>query len=82
MLNTLNIPWPWFSHSHDLTRPDTQSNLYTLLDNGNTRVASNPGEKSRGQVLTVNEATMEADLYFNVNLPHLLLCAWHGSVVG
>jgi arylsulfate sulfotransferase len=70
MLNTLNIPWPWFSHSHDLTRPDTQSTLYTLLDNGNTRVASNPGEKSRGQVLTVNEATMEADIYFNVNLPY------------
>jgi hypothetical protein len=70
MLNTLNIPWPWFSHSHDLTRPGTQSNLYTLLDNGNTRVASNPGEKSRGQVLTVNEGTMEADIYFNVNLPY------------
>src|SRR5579883_241845 len=53
-------PWPWFSHQHDA---GFESNgVFTVFDNGNTRVAQNPGitENSRGMVLNVDETNMVA----------------------
>ncbi len=51
-------PYPWFTHQHDAGFELGANTLMTVWDNGNTRVAQNPGvtEHSRGMVLTVNEA--------------------------
>jgi arylsulfate sulfotransferase len=59
---------PWFSHQHD---PHFLSDNTTLIvfDNGNTRIAQNPGEKSsRGQVLKIDEKAHTATVVMNADL--------------
>ncbi|HLY19762.1 MAG TPA: aryl-sulfate sulfotransferase, partial [Bryobacteraceae bacterium] len=68
MVNTPNIPSPWFSHQHDVEVQATANpKLIMLFDNGNTRHASDPTATSRGQVLSINETALTADIYMNVN---------------
>jgi arylsulfotransferase ASST len=63
MLNTPNIPSPWFSHQHDVEFATTgKDRMLTLFDNGNTRRATDPTAQSRGQELSVNEATLTVDI--------------------
>src|SRR4029079_19245356 len=52
---TTNSPdtTPWFSHQHNAHFIDDHTMI--LLDNGNTRRASDPTANSRGQVWTLNE---------------------------
>jgi arylsulfate sulfotransferase len=70
MLNTPNIPSPWFSHQHDAGILVNESPKEIILfDNGNTRHATDPTAVSRGQVLTIDETTLTADIHTNVNLP-------------
>jgi arylsulfate sulfotransferase len=59
-------PNPWFSHQHDAHFVD--GTTMVLLDNGNTRQASDPNAHSRGQVWKLNEQTMTATLMLNVDL--------------
>jgi hypothetical protein len=70
MVNTPDIPSPWFSHQHDVEVWTAYNpKELTLFDNGNTRVAADPGSKSRGQVLTIDESTLSADILANVDFP-------------
>lgn len=70
MLNTPNIPSPWFSHQHDVeVLVNNNPKQLILFDNGNTRRASDPTANSRGQVLTIDEVAMTADIHTNVDLP-------------
>ncbi|MGD0362295.1 MAG: aryl-sulfate sulfotransferase, partial [Bryobacteraceae bacterium] len=70
MVNTPQIPSPWFSHQHDVGIQATDNpKLLTLFDNGNTREATDPTAKSRGQVLSIDEPALTADIHFNANLP-------------
>jgi len=70
MLNTPQIPSPWFSHQHDVEVQATANPKQILLfDNGNTRHAADPSAKSRGQVLSINEQTLVADIEANVDFP-------------
>ncbi|HEY7338725.1 MAG TPA: aryl-sulfate sulfotransferase [Bryobacteraceae bacterium] len=59
--------YPWFSHQHD---PNFQADGVTLMlyDNGNTRIAGDPGGHSRGQALRIDEARREAWLLLNADL--------------
>jgi len=61
-------PWPWFSHQHDAAF-EADGNL-TVFDNGNTRVAQNPGlvENSRGQAYVIDEANRTARKVLDVDL--------------
>jgi arylsulfate sulfotransferase len=59
--------YPWFSHQHDAEWIFT-STFMSLFDNGNTRIAANPGEHSRGQVLNVNQSTMTATVVDNLDM--------------
>jgi hypothetical protein len=59
-------PSPWFSHQHDAHFIDDHTLI--LLDNGDTRRASDPTADSRGQVWTLDEQTMTATLAFNGDL--------------
>jgi len=70
MLNTHNIPNSWFSHTHDAEFATCGTpRLLTVFDNSNTRYAQNPGKvHSRGQVLSINETAMTADLYLNTDM--------------
>jgi len=68
MINTPNIPSPWFSHQHDVeVWTNYTPKLITLFDNGNTRHASDPSALSRGQVLIPNEQTFTVDFQANVD---------------
>jgi arylsulfate sulfotransferase len=73
MLNTPNIPLPWFSHQHDVEVWTNKSQKQlTLFDNGNTRRASNPSADSRGQALSIVEnaptyTNMTVDIHTNVD---------------
>jgi hypothetical protein len=61
-------PYPWFTHQHDA---GFESNgTFTVFDNGNTRVADNPGviENSRGQAYQIDEANRVATLAVNSDL--------------
>jgi hypothetical protein len=60
-------PYPWFSHQHD---PNFLADGRTLLvfDNGNTRIADNPGQHSRGQAYSVDEAAMAVTPVINTDL--------------
>ena len=60
--------YPWFSHQHDVQFTGNTTTQLTVFDDGNTRVAMNPGENSRGQVLSVDESTMQASLAVNADL--------------
>jgi hypothetical protein len=65
---TLNgaSPDAWFSHQHNAHFIDDTTMV--LLDNGNTRRASDPAANSRGQVWTIDEQTMTATLVLNADL--------------
>jgi len=66
MLNTPQISNPWFSHQHDVEIQATANpKLIMLFDNGNTRHASNSSSKSSGQVISIDENTLIADIYLN-----------------
>jgi hypothetical protein len=68
MLNTPNIPSPWFSHQHDVEVWVTYNpKMLTLFDNGNTRHATDPSADSRGQALSLDESAMTVDFYGNVD---------------
>lgn len=59
-----SVTYPWFSHQHDFEFDGTN---YGVFDNGNTRL-SQVGGKSRGQVLSLNEASRTASLLVNIDL--------------
>jgi arylsulfate sulfotransferase len=59
---------PWFSHQHDSHFLSDNTTLI-LFDNGNTRIAQNPGElSSRGQVLKIDEKAHTATVVMNADL--------------
>ncbi|MES1260718.1 MAG: aryl-sulfate sulfotransferase [Acidobacteriota bacterium] len=58
-------PWPWFSHQHDV---EFDGNNFELYDNGNTRLTEHAGTTSRGQVWTLDEASLTARLILNVDM--------------
>lgn len=57
-----NDPYPWFSHQHHAGFDGGTTNVLSLFDNGNTRVAPPPGAglggNSRGYVIGLNYANM------------------------
>ena len=61
-------PYPWFTHQHDAGFE--ANGTFTVFDNGNTRVADNPGvtENSRGQAYQVDETNRVATLLVNSDL--------------
>ena len=61
-------PYPWFTHQHDAGFE--ANGTFTVFDNGNTRVAANPGvvENSRGQAYQIDEANRVATLVVNSDL--------------
>src|SRR5262249_21516416 len=59
-------PNPWFSHQHNAHYVDDHTLI--LLDNGNTRRASDPTANSRGQVWTLDEQAMTATLVLNADM--------------
>src|SRR5262249_44984397 len=59
-------PNPWFSHQHNAHYVDDHTLI--LLDNGNTRRASDPTANSRGQVGTLDETSRTATLTLNADL--------------
>jgi hypothetical protein len=59
-------PKAWFSHQHNAHFID--DNTLVLLDNGNTRRASDPAANSRGQVWTLDEEGMTATPVLNADL--------------
>jgi hypothetical protein len=62
-------PYPWFSHQHDANMQQTQTGFnVSLFDDGNTRVAANPDENSRGQVLMLDEQNHIATLILNADM--------------
>ena len=67
---TSTDPSPWFSHQHDAEFELGGHTIMSLYDNGNTRVANNPGvtENSRGQVLVVDEPNRNVSLAVNADL--------------
>jgi arylsulfate sulfotransferase len=61
-------PWPWFSGQHD---PEFQNNALlemTVFDDGNTRIVYEKSGDSRGQVLNVDETTMQVSFILNADL--------------
>ena len=65
---TLNSadPSAWFSHQHNAHFIDDTTMV--LLDNGNTRRATDPAATSRGQVWTLDETNMTATPVLNADL--------------
>jgi arylsulfate sulfotransferase len=63
----MNDPFPWFSGQHDGGFVGNTQSTFTVLDNGNTRLALNPGGSSRGQVYTIDENNMTATI--NLDAP-------------
>jgi arylsulfate sulfotransferase len=59
-------PTAWFSHQHNAHFIDDST--LVLLDNGNTRRASDPTANSRGQVWELDEETMTATVVLNADL--------------
>jgi hypothetical protein len=59
-------PDAWFSHQHNAHFVDNST--LVLLDNGNTRRASDPNAHSRGQVWTLDETNMTATPVLNADL--------------
>jgi arylsulfate sulfotransferase len=62
-----NDSYPWFSHQHD-AEWDFGGTDMTVFDNGNTRIAQNPTEHSRGQLLSISESTLTATLIDNIDI--------------
>ena len=61
-------PFPWSSHQHDAGFESGDNSTLTLFDNGNTRRFSDPGARSRGQVIRLDEANRVATLVLNADL--------------
>jgi hypothetical protein len=61
-------PYPWFSHQHDSGYDFGTTQILSVFDNGNTRVAQLGSGNSRGQVLRLNESNMTATLLVNADL--------------
>jgi hypothetical protein len=61
-------PYPWFSHQHDVEFVPGSTTQITVFDDGNTRVSQNPGEDSRGQALTIDQAALTASLLLNADM--------------
>ncbi|MBS0431905.1 MAG: aryl-sulfate sulfotransferase [Proteobacteria bacterium] len=63
-----NDPYPWFSHQHEAAFES--DGTFSVFDNGNTRVADNPGtvENSRGQIYQIDENSLTATLLVNSDL--------------
>ncbi|HUR56051.1 MAG TPA: aryl-sulfate sulfotransferase, partial [Gemmataceae bacterium] len=59
-------PNPWFSHQHNAHFIDAHTLI--LLDNGNSRQATDPAAHSCGQVWTINERAMTATPVLDVDL--------------
>jgi len=59
--------YPWFSHQHD-AEWDYRGPYLSVFDNGNTRIAANPGEFSRGQLLDIDQTAMTARIVDNLNI--------------
>ena len=59
--------YPFFSHQHDAEWDFNGPDL-SVFDNGNTRIAANPGEHSRGQLWTIDETAMTATLVDNLDI--------------
>ncbi len=59
-------PNVWFSHQHNAHYIDDHTLI--LFDNGNTRQATDPNAHSRGQVWTLDETNMTANLVLNADL--------------
>ncbi|WP_435005234.1 aryl-sulfate sulfotransferase [Tundrisphaera lichenicola] len=59
-------PSPWFTHQHDAHYINDTTVM--LFDNGNTRQSTDPEAHSRGQVLVLDEKTMQATLKVNADL--------------
>lgn len=69
MINTPKIRFPWFSHQHDVeVEASAKPKLVPRFDNGNTRHAEDPMADSRGQVLSIDEKTLTADIVVNVSV--------------
>ena len=60
--------YPWFSHQHDAGFESGSATTITLFDNGNTRFAQIPGQKSRGQAIEVDEAHHTVRAAYSVDL--------------
>lgn len=61
------ITYPWFSGQHDAGFVDNQEQTFLIFDDGTTRVAQQGGD-SRGQVWSINQATLVATLELNQDL--------------
>jgi hypothetical protein len=65
-----SVVWPWFSHQHDVT--SFTPGMYTMFDNGNTRVSPPPlgvgSGTSRGQAYSIDEAARTATLTYSQTL--------------
>jgi hypothetical protein len=50
LVNAYNDPWPWFSHQHEAGIENGGTGVFTVLDNGNTRISppSGPGSSTGG----------------------------------
>jgi hypothetical protein len=59
-------PNPWFSHQHQVHYIDDSTLI--VMDNGNTRHASDPDANSRGQVWVLDEQALTATLVANFDL--------------
>jgi hypothetical protein len=60
-------PYPWFSHQHEAAFQGNGTQILSVFDNGNLRVAENGGN-SRGQVWSINEANFTATPVLNADL--------------
>jgi len=61
-------PYPFFSHQHDAGYELGGSTIYSVYDNGNTRVAQTGSGNTRGQVWRLDEAALTATLLQNADL--------------
>ncbi len=64
---TLGEPYPWFSGQHNASFLDAGETTLIVFDNGTTRHEMYGGD-SRGQVWSVNQTNMTAQLVFNADL--------------
>jgi hypothetical protein len=64
-----DTPQPWFSHQHDANFVQIgDAKLLLLYDNSNARALQDPGARSRGQLIEINDDSRTARLVLNVNL--------------
>lgn len=80
MINTPNVPSPWFSHQHDVeVWTNENPKLLTIFDNGNTRHSTNPSAHSRGQVLVLDETSNPMTADFHTNIDFSFFSAAYGT---